>query len=225
MKMPQQKNPFGRLVAAFREYIEIDNPSLQACKCDSYASVHNKVANLTKEDLYVLANNKLGATYVGSLYDMKIFALKTKYNPKSGKEEFTDNAKFALAALKELKPANVNLVDYLKMIDEVAENTKTVRAQIEAQIEKEYGKPKKATPSTSTKTSVRKVSAAVFESDHGITLDPQDHNGFDQQKALELLAERGVKVDSDQSLKTPNFEQEALKAVASLKNTVLTRAA
>jgi hypothetical protein len=224
MKMPQSKNPFASFAASFKEYIEIDNPQLKACNCITYANVHNKVTELTKQDLYVLAGNRIGAGFISGLEKMKNAALQVEYNTSTGKNEFTERAKLAIATLSTLAPANVKLVDYIKSIEEVANNTKTIRAQIEAQMEKEYGKPQKK-PATSNKLPSKNLGAALFNDNHGITLDPKDHNGFDQQKALELLAERGVKVDSDQSLKTPNFEQEALKAVASLKNTVLTRAA
>ena len=58
---------------------------------------------------------------------------------------------------------------------------------------------------------------ALFDADKDIKLNPLDNKSFDQQAALAMLESKGVKVDSDQSLKTPKFEEAALAAVKNLK--------
>ena len=50
-----------------------------------------------------------------------------------------------------------------------------------------------------------------------IRINPLDEKTFDQQAVLAMLDAKGVKVDSDQSLKTPRFEEAALAAVKNLK--------
>ncbi len=47
-----------------------------------------------------------------------------------------------------------------------------------------------------------------------------DSPAFDQQKALEILTKGGVKMEASHEVKTPNFSEEALKAVAGIKKSV-----
>lgn len=174
-----------------------------------YIPVNSDYKQWTKQDLLTIASNRHGVVMFQHLGDIAVAAARTN----ATKTDFSDDAKLAQKALAEVAPNGMTWQQYFKVIKEVAIETQLVRQQL---MEKYY--PQKP------KTQNAKV-GALFELPQGITVDPTENKGFDQQTALAILGERGVKVDVDQSHKTPNFEQEALKAVASLKNTVITRAA
>lgn len=174
-----------------------------------YVPVDRDYKHWTKQDLITIASSKAGVVAFQTLGALAVAAGQAN----AAKTDYSDDAKLAQKALAEVTPNGMTWQQYFKVIKEVAVETQEVRQKL---YDKYY--PQKP------KTQNAKVGAA-FDLPQGVTIDLIDNKGFDQQTALAILGERGVKVDSDQSHKTPNFEQEALKAVASLKNTVITRAA
>jgi hypothetical protein len=158
------------------------------------------------------------------LYQKDILTFRVVAQP-----ETTPDGLMAQKALAHLAPTGKTWLEFSNMIGEAGEKTNAKRKQLfeeyqKYQQEEKAKEAKKGSPKVPS-ASVQGRVGTIFNYDSGVTVEPSAIVDFDQQKALELLAERGVKVDSDQSHKTPNFEQEALKAVASLKNTVLARAA
>ena len=128
---PQQEKPFSKIILGFREYIEVDNPDIEPCHCDTYAKVHHKIDELTEEDFYTIANNRLGSGLFDNFLQIKS-VIRKGYNPASGKEELTDIAKQAINALNEVRPPSIPIVRFIQMIQEIGDQTESVRAKFKA---------------------------------------------------------------------------------------------
>ncbi|AQG79728.1 hypothetical protein AWR27_10550 [Spirosoma montaniterrae] len=139
---PDSKNSFYTFIAGFREYVEVSNQIIKNDLSSVYSSysakIPNKVDELSESDFYTIATNVLGSVWFDNLYDIKLL-IKKGVNPTTGKEELTDRAKLAIIALNEIRPRGISIVRFVQMIQEIADQTASVRAKFREERLKEDG--------------------------------------------------------------------------------------
>ena len=215
--MPQNDKEFGYWtpsVVIFKHYI-----GERLAECDHKHMLHGIALSSydwkqwTKKDLTNLATSFNGVEMFELLEGLKIAAGAKEPTATLTEKDIKD----AQRALENLKP-NVcaDWKEFGKWIHSVAKETKEKREALHER--KKESRPTGGAGVVAEPEDMKQGVLIDFTKFNNIAGDPI--NVLDQQKALALLVQREVKMDTDHSLVSPDPKAVALEAVKNIKGAV-----
>jgi hypothetical protein len=131
--MQGQVHPFKNVVDLVRTFVEVVNPDNKGTK--DYVPMSHSLASFTKQDWMAMASSPASAEVFSTLYNLKIISDGRSPRPNSHLRDPQKNAADAKAALSELKPANMELDGFLRLIEEVSVSVGAGRARFTPQLQ------------------------------------------------------------------------------------------
>ena len=167
---------YTRSVKMINDYVKLYNGALQSAHGtklgDGADNVNENPKLWTKKDLVNMASSSLGVRAFHQLYVISTNCMVLN----DSRTALSDDAKLAKAALTEFLPQGMARFTYIKLIEEV--NNETLAKQTELMNAKKFhSTPKK-------KTGAIDLNHLPELDMHGITLPGSDIPKFDHQKAL-----------------------------------------